>query len=739
MKLVSPESLSVDQRGVLDRYVKYLPEGAVCINVVIGEAPWDIRPLFFAEGEVRIARLSENIPTEALTRAASEIEGFRLLFNKETSISPIPELGRLLLIRPYAASTLLDELQQGRPKDRASLRSIVEKLIQLVVSLSQRSVVHGHLSPANIILKENGELSLVDPIIGALSGTRDSFSAPELERGELPHASADLYSLGRLARTLLGDELTDRQGSVIEQSLLSSPKQRPSLLELTLAFESDSISQSASLGAAQNIPAVTSVSPEVSMELAATQQRREPATSGWVSVAVFGVIVVAIAGLLYLRANNPAQYYSLARYIPYLTDEYSAEYEREWASGQKSRMSVVARAAVIRGEPAAIHTIVNDIINGSNPPFVRGKFLRIALNADWNGELNWEEYRVSLGLGLQGLLPNAALKLPPLAKLHPGVLLAIMAETDPRLASSELKTQPLQLLKSLPEPFLSLFAALESIGAVSLGDTRVIGMAALGTGQISKEAVRAVLPNTLNTQQVVLLLRVLEPLVLVHPALANFLWEELSERDDGLARSIAWFGTFDISNWDAVSMPLKLKTLTGSVADSFSFTQLTDLLTFPSSEVRGEAMKVLQRRETGLNATVLQTVISAGDTLTREQVVALLATLRVAEEKRAPFITAWFEMRPPADFVVLLLLARGQGTTDDILNLEAARYLRKTEWEGTTDILSLMARHSEPLARMLAYTRLSQTDMQQKKILEERLAKEENSVCKKLLQEKLSK
>ena len=146
------------------------------------------------------------------------------------------------------------------------------------MSLSQRSVVHGHLSPANIILKENGELSLVDPIIGALSGTRDSFSAPELERGELPHASADLYSLGRLARTLLGDELTDRQGSVIEQSLLSSPKQRPSLLELTLAFESDSISQSASLAAAQNIPAVTSVSPEVSMELAATQQRREPAT-----------------------------------------------------------------------------------------------------------------------------------------------------------------------------------------------------------------------------------------------------------------------------------------------------------------------------------------------------------------------------------------------------------------------------------------------------------------------------
>ena len=110
MKLVSPESLSVDQRGVLDRYVKYLPEGAVCINVVIGEAPWDIRPLFFAEGEVRIARFSENLPTETLTRAASEIEGFRLLFNKETSISPIPELGRLLLIRPYAASTLLDEL-----------------------------------------------------------------------------------------------------------------------------------------------------------------------------------------------------------------------------------------------------------------------------------------------------------------------------------------------------------------------------------------------------------------------------------------------------------------------------------------------------------------------------------------------------------------------------------------------------------------------------------------------------
>lgn len=739
MKLVSPESLFEEQRRVLDEYVQYLPEGAICINVVIGDAPWDVRPLFFAEGEVRIARFSERISNEALTRAAAEIEGFSLLFNKETSISTIPDISRLLLVRPYAASTLLDELQQGLLKDRTSLRSIVERLIQVVVSLSQRSVVHGHLSPANIILKESGELTLVDPIIGALSGTRDSFSAPELHKGELPNASADIYSLGRLARTLLGDELSDRQSSVVEQALLSSPKQRPSLLEMTLAFESNGSSRSTNVGSQQEVPAMQGVSSEASLEPTGVEEKRAPSTFGLLPVVILVLIVVGISGLFYLKARNPARYHLLAQYIPYLTAEYSAEYERDWASNQKSRMSVVARAAVVRGEPSAIHTIVEDISNGSNPPFVRSKFLRIALNTDWSGELDWEEYRVALGLGLQGLLPNTALKLPPLKKLHPGVLLAIVAETDPRLVSDELKALPLEQFKSLPEPFLNLFAALGSIGAVSLGDPRVIGMAALSTGHISKESVKAVLPSSMPTQEVVLLLRVLDPLVTTHPALLSLLWEELSERDDNLAQAIAWFGTFDIPGWDEVSMPLKLKTLTGSVADSFSFTQLTDLLTFPISEVRLGAMKVLQRRERALNATVLQTVISAADSITREQVVALLATLRVSEEKRTPFVTAWFEMRPSANFVVLLLLARSQVAKDDIFNLEAARYLRKTEWEGTTDILSLMARHPEPLARIMAYTRLSSTDKQQREILEERLTNEENAACKKVLQEKISK
>lgn len=738
MKLVSPESLFVEQRRVLDNYVQFLPAGAVCINVVIGEAPWDIRPLFFSEGEVRIARFSDEIPAETLARTASEIEGFSLLFNKETSVFSITELERLLLIRPYAANTLLDELQQGLLKDRSSRRSIVGNLIKIVVALSQRSVVHGHLSPANIILRQAGELTLVDPVVGALSGTRDSFSAPELERGELPHASTDLYSLGRLAHTLLGDELNARQSSIVEQLLLPSPRQRPSLLELTLAFEVDSVEQSSNSILVPNTLTAKRTQPESPVESFRTEQTSEPPKAGWSFVIVMGVAVLSIIGLFVLKARSPAQYYALARYVPYLTNEYSDDYERDWASGQRSRMALVARAAVIRGEPAAINTIVNDISAGSNPPLVRAKFLRIALNADWRSELHWEEYRIALGLGLQELLPSAEQKLPPLAKLHPGILLAVLAETNPTSASRELKSIPLQAFRSLPEPFLSLFAALGSVGVVSLHDPRVIGMAALATGQISEHAIRAVLPSSMPTQEVILLVRILEPLVSAYPALANLLWEELSQRDDAIAKSIAWFGTFDIPSWDRVSIVLKLKTLTGTVSDSFSFTQLADLLTFPFSNVRMGAMKILQHGERALSPTVLQTVSSAGDSLKREQVVALLATLRVPEEKRSPFVTAWFEMRPVPDFVVLILLARNQLPTNDLLNLEAARYLRKSKWRGATDILSLMARHPEPLARMIAYSQLSSADTDQKRILKERLAVEDNPVCKKALREKIA-
>jgi hypothetical protein len=88
--------------------------------------------------------------------------------------------------------------------------------------------------------------------------------------------------------------------------------------------------------------------------------------------------------------------------------------------------------------------------------------------------------------------------------------------------------------------------------------------------------------------------------------------------------------------------------------------------------------------------------------------------------------------------VLLLLLARGGYDSTDTFNLEAARYLRRSQWSATTDMLKLLAQHPEPLARTLAYVRLDPKDDEQRKILQARISAEKDKGLLKMVMAKLS-
>ena len=111
--------------------------------------------------------------------------------------------------------------------------------------------------------------------------------------------------------------------------------------------------------------------------------------------------------------------------------------------------------------------------------------------------------------------------------------------------------------------------------------------------------------------------------------------------------------------------------------------------------------------------------------LSREQTIALLSALNLDVTKRAPYVEILFQLKPSPDMILLVLLARSDKDSTDHFNLEAARYLRKNgEWKATTEMLQILAHHPEPLARSLAYARLSTRDPAQKKILQQRLSEE---------------
>jgi hypothetical protein len=133
-------------------------------------------------------------------------------------------------------------------------------------------------------------------------------------------------------------------------------------------------------------------------------------------------------------------------------------------------------------------------------------------------------------------------------------------------------------------------------------------------------------------------------------------------------------------------------------------------------------------------------MVLAGDQnrLTRDQTVALLSALSLDAPKRIPFIASWFELKPSPEMVVLVLLARSNKDSSDLFNLEAARYLRKAQWSASTEMLQIMARHPEPLARSLAYAKLTTRDPAQKAILQARVSEETDQGLIRALTTKLS-
>jgi hypothetical protein len=545
-----------------------------------------------------------------------------------------------------------------------------------------------------------------------------------------------MFSLGKMLQTLRGDSLSERQGRLLDQLTLSSPKHRASLAEVSLAFGSSEDVDKQPPADHRNIDNAESKM--------ADSSRADASTSSGLSNLFGGLLLTGggIAGILYaLLLIAPFRYYQLAEYLPILATQYSQVYEDDWASRERSRMSVVARAAVLRGEPAAISAIMNDISTGENIDSVRGRFLRIAFNEDWKNELSSKDIQVALALGLQRFIPRDAVSVPPLESLHPGVLLAILAETDPSSVGKELTAVKLSVFQSLPEPFRSLFAALQASGVKSIEDGRAIGVAAIATGDFSLRAIGAVFPESLEAPKAKLQLGALFPLLTANPSLAATVGSLLAKRPDALGEAIRWFSGNSIADWSKLSWSEKLMLIIGDSAPVLSYTQWSDLLSSPLLGVRQKAASFLKRQldDLGYDESGLLEVLRAGkSSLNREQVIALLSLLRVDAKSRLPFISAWLQMKPPADFVVLALVARSHVSDKDALNVEAARYVREKNWKVSLDVLTLLARHPEPLARMVAYAKLSPTDSRMRKLLQKRVQVEDNGSCKKFLETKLS-
>lgn len=748
MKLISPESLNDTQRETLAGYSRFFPHGAVCVNVMLGVDPWDIRPLLLMGGKVHLCRFSMKLDEAQARAVADELAGFSVLLHNGQKTQMVPGEGRVMSIRPYEPATLSEDLERGVIVGQQALSGIVRKLIQLVSELSRRSIAHGHISPANIALVQ-GEVVLLDPVVGALHRTSDVFLAPESEVGKTPEPPADLYSLGRIIKILLGDSLTSRQAATVEQLLLPSPKQRPPLVEVAVAFGAQDVMSAEESEAGVNRPGEG----RVVRPGAAPRRPRVPAaqtsptaggdnegtSTSYASRIMAGLLVALVVAGWVVKDRNPELYYQFASYIPFLAPAHSVEYEADWASEERGRMAVVARAAVLRKEPAAINTIISDVSSGSNPQGVKAPFLRVALSELWRDELSPSDIHAALAWGLSGLVPEGGPRATDLASLHPGVLLALIGQGQYNEQRAALQKIPVSVLSKLADPFGPLFVQLEGMGVKTLGDDRAIGFARIVCGDMSAQAIHSFIGENTPAPLVLAKVTTVLPVMSASPAGVNELVGVLKELGGDVGALLGWFDLVDIAHWSDVPAVDKLRLILGVTPEpNLKTSQWADLLVFPLSGVRAKAMDHCKGFfADGDGDRLVLTLSSPGLDLTREEIVALVSALQLPPDKRADFVTAWYELKPSPDAVLLVLLARSSVHGNDLFNLEAARYLRKTTWKASVDELRLLVEHPEPLARAVGYGRLDPAKQEERQVLTARKGKESDPGCLKVLDERL--
>ncbi|MBC7551130.1 MAG: hypothetical protein H7269_09580, partial [Cellulomonas sp.] len=137
--------------------------------------------------------------------------------------------------------------------------TLVVPLAQALAALHDAGLVHGDVSPANVVVRPDGRPVLVD-LLGALtaqagsgdgvgevargpggrgSGRRGSggrgtpgFAAPEAERGDRPEPPGDVYAVARTVLAALAGGGAPALRDVLELACSPDPAVRPSAIEL---------------------------------------------------------------------------------------------------------------------------------------------------------------------------------------------------------------------------------------------------------------------------------------------------------------------------------------------------------------------------------------------------------------------------------------------------------------------------------------------------------------------------
>lgn len=124
-----------------------------------------------------------------------------------------PQLGRSILME-YVHGRPLDKFVAGNPTS-TERRRVADELMEALIFLHERQVVHGDLKPSNILITDSGNhVRLIDfgfsdneAFIAKNIGTSPSISSPEQLPTDVLKPERDIYALGKMLALLFPHSL----------------------------------------------------------------------------------------------------------------------------------------------------------------------------------------------------------------------------------------------------------------------------------------------------------------------------------------------------------------------------------------------------------------------------------------------------------------------------------------------------------------------------------------------------
>lgn len=400
------------------------------------------------------------------------------------------------------------------------------------------------------------------------------------------------------------------------------------------------------------------------------------------------------------------------------------ELQADWESKVPSRMRRVALEAIDleQAERGAEAVILASAKSGDEiGPFVNVDFLRIAFANEWEAELSPQDRRTALAFALAPLLKTSLPEdLPALDSLHPGVLLAVIANLGAQANRKVFEKIPLSFFAQLPPPIGASFRVfVEQEPKLTLADSSVQSLARLLTLKINLDELRNFLGGKVDSR-----LKVLAEGLRSEPQRAEELLVLLLKHPNSVIQSagISWAKDFDFYAWKGLSMNSKLDFMAGMLGQvqELATADIMKLLAHPAPEVRAFAMGQIinhLKLEHRAGVDVLNMLRANPGILNSEQTVTLVGMLLQPAKQDPLQINKWLESNPPQALLTTLLLGSSTADAATVVDATIAAYLQKQKWKPDLLQLRKLVSHPDSYTRLFAYSEIYLMD--DRKIVED--------------------